>query len=56
MKTTQFSISNLSKPAAKTAVKRQKSADSYPNTTDWGREALRRIEALRKALDGKKLA
>lgn len=40
----------------KPAPKHRKKGDPYPDMTDWGREALKRINALHKALDGKTLA
>jgi hypothetical protein len=62
MKNTPFHASTIGKPVTKPTCtpaptgKFSKKGDKYPEMTDWGREALRRINALRKALDGQKLA
>ena len=60
MKTAKFKLADLHKPApAKRApVKRKTAADLKP-TTAWGREFLRRLDALHKVMDAegvKKLA
>jgi len=56
MKKSTFAIETLAtkEPAKKRQAKPKE--EKFPATTAWGREALRRIEALHKAMDGKKLA
>lgn len=45
------------KPAAKKpAAAKRAPAASTPKPTAWGREVLKRIDTLREALDGHKLA
>lgn len=57
MKTQSFTLEQRKAPSA---AKRKAVAKSMPTPDDsktaWGREVLKRIEALHKALDGKKLA
>ena len=55
MKTAKFKLADLHKPAP---AKRKTAADLKP-TTAWGREFLRRLDALHKVMDAegvKKLA
>ncbi len=55
-----YSLASLAKIKPKrasspSAAKKGAPAE-YPKTTPWGREFLRRLDKLHKALDGQKLA
>ena len=59
MKHSPFTFESISKPEKQSEAnepKPRKKSDPYPGMTDWGREVLKRINALHKALDGKTLA
>jgi hypothetical protein len=59
MKTQTFTPERLANPVPRAPKRRapalKKPGDLYPGMTDWGREALKRIHALHKAMDGKPL-
>lgn len=43
-------------PVRKTTRTKATKEETFPKMTPWGKEVLKRIEALHKAMDGKKLA
>ena len=50
-------MTTATKPRSATAAdKKPAKPQAFPKMTPWGREVLKRIEALHKAMDGKKLA
>lgn len=63
MKPTAFGLEQLTTKASaakKTDAKRpavkRKAASKFPKTTPWAKEFLKRVDALRKALDGQQLS